>query len=302
MNERSDFDRTLRHWFDDGPSVMPDRVVDGVAARIARQPQRRAWRLQGRPYVNTYAKLAAAAAAVLVVGVVGWQLLPGRGNVGGDPTTAPSASPTVPAPTATPAATAAPLPGGGELSPGTYVARPVVADPLGWQLTVPEGWASGGNWFIFPPSVGGPAGNNADEPNGLAVAFLNEPEIFLDPCDFASMSNTGTVEELVAAIRAQAGWVVSAPIASTISGFSARRLDVTLPADLSVCGPDQYLVFGEPGTENGFFAQGPAQQLRIWILGVQGRIVGLVRESFAGTPAKELTEAQSIIESSVITP
>ena len=37
MNERSDISRVLQHWFDDGPSTMPDRVVDVVADRIARQ-------------------------------------------------------------------------------------------------------------------------------------------------------------------------------------------------------------------------------------------------------------------------
>ena len=42
--------------------------------------------------MNTYAKLIAAAAAVLVVAVVGYQFLPGSGGVGGQPTIAPSPS------------------------------------------------------------------------------------------------------------------------------------------------------------------------------------------------------------------
>ena len=43
--------------------------------------------------MNTYAKLIAAAAAVLVVAVVGYQFMPGNGGVGGQPTIAPSPSP-----------------------------------------------------------------------------------------------------------------------------------------------------------------------------------------------------------------
>lgn len=43
--------------------------------------------------MNTYAKLIAAAAAVLVVAVVGYQFLPGSGGIGGQPTIAPSPSP-----------------------------------------------------------------------------------------------------------------------------------------------------------------------------------------------------------------
>ena len=45
--------------------------------------------------MNTYAKLIAAAAAVLVVAVVGYQFLPGNAGVGGQPTVAPSPSPTL---------------------------------------------------------------------------------------------------------------------------------------------------------------------------------------------------------------
>lgn len=43
--------------------------------------------------MKTYAKLIAAAAAVLVVAVVGYQFLPGNGSSGGQPTIAPSPSP-----------------------------------------------------------------------------------------------------------------------------------------------------------------------------------------------------------------
>jgi len=45
--------------------------------------------------MNTYAKLIVAAAAVLVVAVVGYQFLPRSGGVGGEPTVAPSPSPTL---------------------------------------------------------------------------------------------------------------------------------------------------------------------------------------------------------------
>ena len=43
--------------------------------------------------MNTYAKLLAAAAAILVVAVVGYQFLPRNGGIGGQPTIAPSPSP-----------------------------------------------------------------------------------------------------------------------------------------------------------------------------------------------------------------
>jgi Tol biopolymer transport system component len=69
MTERSEISGVLRHWFDDGPSTMPDRVVDIVADRIARQPQRRVrpavWR--GGRRVPTALAVAAALALLVVV-------------------------------------------------------------------------------------------------------------------------------------------------------------------------------------------------------------------------------------------
>ena len=86
MTQHSDIERLLDHWFSDGPDQAPDRVIDIVTDRIERQSQRPAWRLQWRPIpMNAYAKLAVAAAAVLIVAVVGYNLLPGRSTGVGAP-------------------------------------------------------------------------------------------------------------------------------------------------------------------------------------------------------------------------
>ena len=103
MNDRADIDRVLDHWFSDGPSQMPDRVVDTVADRIARQRQRPSWRLlieRGTP-VNGTLRIAAALAAVLVIGLVGLRFLgigggSSVGAPGGSPTAAPSSASSVP--------------------------------------------------------------------------------------------------------------------------------------------------------------------------------------------------------------
>jgi hypothetical protein len=88
--------RVVRSWLDEGVTKLPDRVLDAVLDQVPATPQRRhwwsAWRLD---QMNTYAKLAAAAAAVLVVAVVGYQFLPGRGGAGSQPTVAPSPSPSL---------------------------------------------------------------------------------------------------------------------------------------------------------------------------------------------------------------
>jgi hypothetical protein len=187
----------------------------------------------------------------------------------------------------------------GPLDPGTYITYPSQGHSVRWQVTVPAGWTNPHEWFLYPTSLGLP-----DGPDGVAAAFLHTPAVFVDDCDFGGgMIETRTVAQLISAIRAKDGWDVSNPEDVTIGGFSGQRLDVDLPADSSRCGEgNAAMVFGEPGTENGFFQLGPAQQLRVWILAVDGQIVGLVRESFEASPADLVAEAEAILESSVITP
>ena len=104
MNRPPDVELVLRDYFADDGFTAPDHVLDVVEERIARHPRRLAWRLRGRPIVNTYAKLALAAAAVLLVAIVGYNLIPGRSTTGGPkptPTAIPTSSPTI-APTTAP--------------------------------------------------------------------------------------------------------------------------------------------------------------------------------------------------------
>lgn len=142
--ERSDFDRALREWFSDGPTTMPDRVVDLLADRIDRQPQRHAWRLRGRPFMNSYAKVALAAAAVVILAVAGYSILP---RTGPGPGGVPSPSPTVlPAATKTPIPSAAAYPCDDSAfrCAGILAAGSVSTSAFKPHLTftIPDGWAN----------------------------------------------------------------------------------------------------------------------------------------------------------------
>ena len=66
--KRGDISPALQHWFADGPTTMPDRVVNVVADRIAREPQRRGWRLRWwrQPKGNLGLALAAIVGLLLV--------------------------------------------------------------------------------------------------------------------------------------------------------------------------------------------------------------------------------------------
>lgn len=102
MTRERDIDRVLETWLATGPTVMPDRLFDGVLERIERQPQRRLARLQLRFTPMRPITILAAAAAIAIAVGAGVVLL-------GRPSTPDVGAPT-PAPSVTPAPTAVPSP------------------------------------------------------------------------------------------------------------------------------------------------------------------------------------------------
>jgi hypothetical protein len=94
--ERDPGTRIVRSWLREEAHENAERVLLRALDEVDTTPQRRSWWPAWRTSpVNTYAKLIAAAAAVLVVAAVGYQFLPRSGGVGGQPTIAPSPSPTL---------------------------------------------------------------------------------------------------------------------------------------------------------------------------------------------------------------
>ena len=104
MSTDRDTTRIVRSWLEEGVTALPDRVLDAVLDQVPATSQRRPW-WPARTFreMNQALKLAIVAAAVMVVALVGINLMPGSGVVGGP---APSLSPS-PSPTPTPPPTAA---------------------------------------------------------------------------------------------------------------------------------------------------------------------------------------------------
>jgi hypothetical protein len=314
MNRNPDVELVLRAYLADDGDVAPDRVLEVVADRIARQARRPASRLPWRPFMNTYAKLAAAAAAVLIVGVVGWQLLPGLGGPGGGPSPVPSPSSTpVATPILTPAPTVSappPLPDG-ILGAGTYRLRPFLTTTMTIDATVPGGGWVGG----VPGAIGGPRGDS-NGPNGVAVAFLKAQTIHSDPChwdqdgngsapDLGDVEVGPTVDDLVEALAASSAYESTPAVDATLGGFTGKRLELQLVPDDSGCDTfdgdeNQYFVFG--GSEGGQFAQGGANRWQVTIVDVEGTRLISVLLSYAETLGGDVTAAQTILDSVVITP
>jgi hypothetical protein len=94
--ERDPDTRIVLSWLREESHENAERVLLRVFDEVDTTPQRRSWWPAWRTGpMNLYAKLLAAAAAVLVVAVVGYQVLPRVGGQGGQPTVAPSPSPAV---------------------------------------------------------------------------------------------------------------------------------------------------------------------------------------------------------------
>jgi hypothetical protein len=104
MNAERDVTRIVRSWLEEGVTALPDRVLDTVLDQVPATPQRRPrWSPRRFAPMNRVFLTASAAAAVLVVVILGYNLLPRSGGVGTQPTVAPSPS-TNPSPSPSPAA------------------------------------------------------------------------------------------------------------------------------------------------------------------------------------------------------
>ena len=213
MNDSTDIERALSSWFEDGPTAMPDRVSTVVADRIGRTRQQRTWRLRGRPIdMNATFKIGAAIAAVVVIAIVGYNLLPQRASVAG-----PRPSPTVsPTPTTSPSE----MPNG-TLAPDAYMTRPFT-NPYDLALTfdVPSGWTG------FPTDALIGAGGTVP-PKGIGIAFLQADGVHSDPCHWDHLGNQRedqpgdvavgpSVDDLVNALSANTSYTASTPTDTTL--------------------------------------------------------------------------------------
>jgi hypothetical protein len=97
MTRPFDADRILEDWLAEGPSRLPDRVIDGIVRQLNEHQQRRPGWLPRRDRMNRMFPSLGAAAAAVVIAVVGFAYLYGGGPA--PPGVSPSPSP-IPSPTA----------------------------------------------------------------------------------------------------------------------------------------------------------------------------------------------------------
>jgi hypothetical protein len=244
--------------------------------------------------MNSYAKLAMAAVALVVVAVAGYNLLPSAGGVGGGPTITPSPSPTAaPSPSSTPAAA---FPPSGTLAMAT---RHRVAGVVPYSFTVPTSdWMSNGQWGIDK----GPM-----RPDG--AGFILWPDdtpigVYADPCAHVKAPPIGAVPaDLAAAVAALPGIdLVSGPSDVTVGGYPAKLVVITFPddADCNADGQlsdDEFYLWYASNEANARYASGLGSTIRTWIVDVNGKIVWIDGETYKGAGPEPGQQIQEIVDS-----
>jgi len=304
MTAHRDPDRLIHAFLMEGQTELPDQVYDAVRDRIETTRQRAvigSWRT---PDVNRYLKIGLAAAAVLVIAVVAFNLLPGSPAPGGEPSATPSASaePSEAAPSAEPSV---------DPVGSTVVWLDGSDGGLPVTITVPgPGWDPTLNFFAIEKNAG------SAPPDGAAILAFTNRQAWSVPGDACHSESTlpdtpsATVDELVAALSAQASRDASAPVDITVDGHAGKSITLHVPGDIAYsadeftdCDYGQFCTFVDPEMSGqgadacARSAQGPGQIDELWIVEVDGMAVIIDAAYYEGTPDGDVEEMRAIVDS-----
>ena len=263
-----DIDRILADVFaEDAPPSEPPLLIPALLARTALTRQRPAWRIpsrwlpsnvawrprtHGRLNTMTPVRIAAAAAAISVLAVVGGIVPRATGPGGNDLVARPSPSP-VALPVAGDGAT-------GDLDAGTTY----VLDDLWYVgsadliLTAPAtGWFHNGGGNIAKDLLADPVGPAFAEV--LITPWWRARNLTADPCHWRSGGELDppvgpTADDLATALVEQAAGNASAPTDVTVGGYPGKRVELSLPVglDIATCDGGEFFRWSdESGGLNG---------------------------------------------------
>jgi hypothetical protein len=285
MSAERDVNRIVRSWIRTDEHESADRVLQTVLSRLDTTPQRRSWWPSRRiAHVNRFIVPVGAAAAALVVAIVGYSLLAGPGGPG---------APTSPPATVTPTPTPRAFPTSGALEPGRYV---WTVNGIRVVFEVPAGWSSDGTGI----------GKNIEQPSGIGFG----PEKYLAQVTADACKGEETLRqigpsaaELVAALDAQLGTTATVTDVD-LGGLAAKRVDLAAEVglDRSQCseGSAGPLKISMDAAESGYFALAPGYTGFVLVADVGGKRLELRGVGSPGTPASDLAELEAIIASITI--
>ena len=289
MSTDRDTTRIVRSWLQMEKHESADRVLDVVLARLETTPQRRSWWPARRiADMNTFAKLGIAAAAVVVVAVIGFNLLPASSGVGGGSNLSPSPSLSLPpSPSPSPAAD---FPPKGDLVIGQHAMK-LAGVPLTFNVAI-SGWVSNGEWGIDR--------STGMTPDGAGFIFWSTQTpvgVFTDPCAYVKGPPLASAADLAAAVASLPGIdVVSGPTDVTVDGHPAKHVVITIREDIG-CRPEQFNLWYAPRADLARYASELGSTIRVWIVDVNGKLVWFDGETYKGAGPEPGQQIQQIVDS-----
>lgn len=257
--------------------------------------------------MNTYAKLAIAAAAVLVVAVVGINLLPGTSPVVGGPAVSLSPSPQAsPSPSPSPqprirlepSPVADAFPPAGQLSIGRHRFSQN-GIPFSLEVSTP-GWLSDGSQ-VAPD--GGSLTKGDATPQKVWMILWSIDGVYADPCGHvAAPPVSPSATDLAAAVAAMPGLdIVTGPIDVTLGGKSAKHVAIKVREDIA-CSPEQFYMWYDDvrcGQSDPCqrWATALRETNRIWIVEVDGKHIWIEAETLDSASPETVAGIQQMIDS-----
>jgi hypothetical protein len=288
MTASRDTERLIRAFLDEGVTELPERVYDAIRSDIDRTHQRVVigpWRT---PDMNTFAKFAMAATAVLVVALVGYNLLPSDPGRGGTPTFSPSPSISL-APTPVPSPSPSDLAffSAGPIEAGRHS---IILSGKSLSVDMGSGWFSNGRFRIFTGS------------GQAAFIMWTEPptNVYGDPCAQTPLDPPAgdTPAELAAAVASIPGTdPVSGPSDVTVGGHPGQLVTIRIRDDID-CAPEQFSLWYSQDPATGRWPDALGDTINVWIIDVDGTIVW-IDASWATTTTPALHEEMRQIVDSI---
>jgi hypothetical protein len=194
------------------------------------------------------------------------------------------------------AAASAPLafPPAGPLESG--VDYTIVKSGISFTISVPiSGWFSNGEWGFDKGFFTG------QEPTSDQAGFIfwdaAPVGIFADPCAELKAPPAGpTAADRAEAVAAAPGTeLIQPPTPVTVGGYPAQHVAIRVPADVPCGGgPDGFQLWYEVPAR---YATAPGATEYVWIVDVDGTLLWIDGETFAGAEPSLTGELQQVVDS-----
>ena len=277
MSTDRDANRIVRSWLKEDRYEDADRVLNLVLDQLDATPQRHArwWLARRHPTMNSYLRIGAVAAALLIAAVIGTQIFSGGPNF------------VSPGPTATPSPTVLPSP-----TPQAWV------DNI--QIGRNEATVNGVRFSFRIPSQGGWVRrqlegimNTMSLPASWVWFLGTIDSVASDPCTGATRAVGPSVTDLAEALTTIPGTEAEAIADTTVGGQPAKLVTFTINEDID-CAPSSFWLYGP----NSAYPNGVDSMIRVWVFELDGTRYSIHSEQLVtdDAGAREIAEIVDSIQ------